>query len=96
MKFLHTSDWHVGKTLKGRDRLDEQKAVLAEIVGHARAHDVDAVLIAGDIYDTAAPTAERSSSSSNTLLDAGPRRHRGRSRSPATTTTAPRSRPTGR
>ena len=33
MKFLHTSDWHVGKTLKGRPRLDEHKAVLAEIVG---------------------------------------------------------------
>ena len=28
MKFLHTADWHVGKTLKGRDRLDEQRAVL--------------------------------------------------------------------
>lgn len=58
MKFLHTSDWHVGKTLKGRNRLDEHKAVLAEIVGHARAHDVDAVIIAGDIYDTAVPTAD--------------------------------------
>ncbi len=32
MKFLHTADWHVGKTLKGRSRLDEQRAVLAEIV----------------------------------------------------------------
>ena len=29
MKLLHTSDWHVGKTLKGRNRLDEQRAVLA-------------------------------------------------------------------
>ena len=36
MKFLHTADWHVGKTLKGRDRLDEQKAVLNEIVGDRR------------------------------------------------------------
>ena len=50
MKFLHTADWHVGKTLKGRDRLDEQKAVLNEIVGIAEAHEVDAVLIAGDVY----------------------------------------------
>lgn len=58
MKFLHTSDWHVGKTLKGRPRLDEHKAVLAEIVGHARANDVDAVVISGDIYDTSVPTAE--------------------------------------
>jgi DNA repair protein SbcD/Mre11 len=31
VKFLHTSDWHVGKTLKGRDRIEEQRAVLAEI-----------------------------------------------------------------
>jgi DNA repair protein SbcD/Mre11 len=57
VKFLHTSDWHVGKTLKGRDRLEEQKAVLAEIAGIAEAHQVDAVLVAGDVYDTSAPSA---------------------------------------
>ena len=57
MKFLHTADWHVGKTLKGRDRLEEQKAVLAEIAGIAEAHQVDAVLVAGDVYDTSAPSA---------------------------------------
>jgi DNA repair protein SbcD/Mre11 len=57
MKFLHTSDWHVGKTLKGRDRLDEQRAVLAEITRIAQAHQVDAVLVAGDVYDSWAPPA---------------------------------------
>jgi DNA repair protein SbcD/Mre11 len=57
MKFLHTADWHVGKTLKGRDRLDEQRAVLAEIVSIAEQHQVDAVLIAGDVYESAAPPA---------------------------------------
>ncbi len=57
MKFLHTADWHVGKTLKGRDRLDEQKAVLAEIAGIAEANQVDAVLVAGDVYDLSAPSA---------------------------------------
>ena len=57
MKFLHTADWHVGKTLKGRDRLDEQRAVLAEIAGLAEANDVDAVLVAGDVYDLSAPSA---------------------------------------
>ena len=46
MKLLHTSDWHVGKTLQGRSRLDEQEAVLTEIVGFAEQHQVDAVLIA--------------------------------------------------
>ncbi|GAA0276200.1 exonuclease SbcCD subunit D [Cryptosporangium japonicum] len=58
MKFLHTSDWHVGKVLKGRNRLDEQRAVLREIVALARTHEVDAVLVAGDLYDSAAPSAD--------------------------------------
>ena len=58
MRILHTSDWHVGKTLKGHSRLDEQERVLREIVGIARAHEVDAVLVAGDLYDTAAPSAQ--------------------------------------
>src|SRR6516162_3179442 len=57
VKFLHTADWHVGKTLKGRDRLDEQKQVLAEIADIAEARQVDAVLVAGDVYDSSAPTA---------------------------------------
>jgi exonuclease SbcD len=58
MRFLHTSDWHVGKTLKGQSRLDEHHAVLREIVDIAREYEVDAVLIAGDLYETAAPSAE--------------------------------------
>jgi exonuclease SbcD len=58
VKFLHTSDWHIGKTLKGHSRLNEQEAVLTEIVGLAQEHQVDAVLVAGDLYDSAAPGAE--------------------------------------
>jgi exonuclease SbcD len=58
MNFLHTSDWHVGKTLKGQSRLAEQEAVLNEIVDLAAAHEVDAVLVAGDLYDTAVPGAD--------------------------------------
>ncbi len=58
MKLLHTSDWHVGKTLKGRSRLEEQKLVLAETVQIARDHQVDAVLVAGDLYENVAPTAD--------------------------------------
>ncbi|GAA3042258.1 exonuclease SbcCD subunit D [Pseudonocardia yunnanensis] len=58
MRLLHTSDWHVGKTLKGHSRLDEQEQVLREIVAIAREHEVDAVLVAGDLYDTAAPSAQ--------------------------------------
>ncbi|HEU5484162.1 MAG TPA: exonuclease subunit SbcD, partial [Microlunatus sp.] len=68
MKLLHTSDWHVGKTLKGRSRLDEQKAVLAEIVALAAEHAVDAVLIAGDVYENVSPTAEAQQLVIRTLL----------------------------
>jgi DNA repair protein SbcD/Mre11 len=57
MRFLHTADWHVGKTLKGHSRLDEQEQVLREIVRVAREQEVDAVLVAGDLYDSAAPSA---------------------------------------
>ena len=58
MKILHTSDWHVGKVLKGQSRVEEQIAVLAEIVSVAEAERPDLIIIAGDLYDTAAPTAE--------------------------------------
>ncbi|HVL82939.1 MAG TPA: exonuclease subunit SbcD [Pseudonocardia sp.] len=57
MRLLHTADWHVGKTLKGVSRLDEQREVLREIVHIARDQEVDAVLVAGDLYDSAAPSA---------------------------------------
>jgi exonuclease SbcD len=68
VKFLHTADWHVGKTLKGRDRLEEQKAVLAEIAGIAEANQVDAVLVAGDVYDSSAPSAQSQHLVIKTLL----------------------------
>ena len=55
---MHTADWHVGKTLKGRDRLDEQRAVLAEIAQVAEVNQVDAVLVAGDVYESSAPSAQ--------------------------------------
>lgn len=55
MKVLHTSDWHVGKVLKGQHRHEEHAAVLAEIVEVARAEQPDLVLVAGDLFDSAAP-----------------------------------------
>jgi exonuclease SbcD len=58
MRFLHTADWHVGKTLRGRSRLDEFAAALDEMVAIARDRRVDAVLIAGDVFDSPAPPAE--------------------------------------
>ena len=58
MRFLHTADWHVGKTLRGRSRLDEFAAALDEVVQIARESRVDAVLLAGDVFDSPAPPAE--------------------------------------
>jgi exonuclease SbcD len=58
VKLLHTSDWHLGKVLKGQSRLEEQVAVLKEIVEIAERERPDLVLVAGDIYDSTAPSAE--------------------------------------
>jgi exonuclease SbcD len=58
VKILHTSDWHVGKVLKGQSRVDEHLAVLAQLVDVARAERPDLVIVAGDLYDTAAPTPD--------------------------------------
>ncbi len=68
MKFLHTSDWHIGKTLKGRSRIEEQTNVLREVYQHAVGNDVDAVLIAGDLYETSAPSAEAQRLVNETLM----------------------------
>ena len=55
MRFLHTSDWHLGKTLKGRSRSEEHEGALSEILDIARREAVDCVLITGDIFDSQAP-----------------------------------------
>ncbi len=68
MKFMHTSDWHLGKTLKGRDRLDEQTQVMFEITKVALEHQVDAVFIAGDLYENSVPTAAAQRLAIRTLM----------------------------
>lgn len=55
MRILHTSDWHVGKTLRGASRLDEHRRVLAEIARVAADRRADVVLVVGDIFESAAP-----------------------------------------
>jgi exonuclease SbcD len=55
MKILHTADWHVGKVLKNQPRIDEQKIVLRDLVRLADDEDVDLVVVAGDLFETAAP-----------------------------------------
>lgn len=68
MKFLHTADWHVGKVLKTQSRQAEHKAVLADLVRIADEEDVDAVLIAGDLFDSAVPRPESQALVMRTLL----------------------------
>lgn len=62
MRLLHTSDWHLGRTLHGVDLLDAQRAVLQQIIDLvAEPPDgvpVDAVLVAGDVYDRAVPPVD--------------------------------------
>ncbi|MDF9795872.1 exonuclease SbcD [Catalinimonas alkaloidigena] len=58
MKLLHTADWHLGKRLGDYMRLEEQKEVLEEICEIAEREEVDAVLIAGDLFDTFNPGNE--------------------------------------
>ncbi|WNJ16002.1 exonuclease subunit SbcD [Pontibacter sp. G13] len=58
MKILHTADWHLGKRLDPFSRLPEQRLVLEEICEIAERESVDAILLAGDIFDTVNPSIE--------------------------------------
>ena len=58
MRLLHTSDWHLGRSFHGASLLEEQAAAIERIAELAAEHAVDAVLIAGDLYDRAIPPAE--------------------------------------
>ena len=58
MKILHTGDWHLGRYLHGVSLLEDQAHVLAQLVELARSEKVDAVIIAGDVYDRSVPPAD--------------------------------------
>ena len=58
MRLLHTSDWHIGRSLHGTDLLAEQEAVLGGLADVVAAQCVDVVLVAGDVYDRAVPSAD--------------------------------------
>src|SRR4029450_3977204 len=69
VRLLHTSDWHVGRAIRGRSRAAEHRAVLAEIAAVADRDEVDLVVVAGDLFDTAAPTPEAERIVYRALLD---------------------------
>ena len=58
MKFFHISDLHIGLKLVNRDLREDQEYILRQIVQAAKREQPDAVVIAGDLYDKAAPSAE--------------------------------------
>ena len=56
MKILHTSDWHLGRTLYGRKRYEEFEAFLIWLAETIQQNAIDALLVAGDVFDTSAPS----------------------------------------
>jgi exonuclease SbcD len=76
MRLLHTSDWHLGRSLHRADLRAAQSAFLDHLVDTVRAEKVDAVLVAGDIYDRAVPpvdAVQMCADALNRLHDAGTR-----------------------
>lgn len=67
MRILHTSDWHLGRTLHGVDLIVHQAAYLDHLVELSRGEGVDAVVVAGDVYDRAIPPVEAVTLLSETL-----------------------------
>ncbi|HED33268.1 MAG TPA: exonuclease SbcCD subunit D [Gammaproteobacteria bacterium] len=57
MKFIHTSDWHIGRQFHNVSLLEDQQYVLKQIVAYISQASVDALVIAGDIYDRSVPPA---------------------------------------
>ncbi|QGM99342.1 exonuclease SbcCD subunit D [Methylocystis parvus] len=69
IRILHTADWHLGAALQGWSREAEHRAALRQLVALARARDVDAVIVAGDIFDSLNPSAEAQRLLYDTLRD---------------------------
>ncbi|MDO6564548.1 exonuclease SbcCD subunit D [Amphritea sp. 1_MG-2023] len=58
MKFIHTSDWHIGRLFQNISLLDDQLYVLQQLKHFALTHHVDALVVAGDIFDRSVPPAD--------------------------------------
>ncbi|SMC16737.1 Exodeoxyribonuclease I subunit D [Clostridium acidisoli DSM 12555] len=67
MRILHTSDWHLGKNLEGYSRINEQQAFLNDFIKIVEDNNIDLIIIAGDIYDSANPPAAAERMFYNTL-----------------------------
>ena len=67
MRFLHTSDWHLGRQFHNVSLLEDQRYVLEQLITVVREQQVDVVVIAGDIYDRSVPPADAVSLLNTTL-----------------------------
>lgn len=55
MRIIHTSDWHLGQYFYGKSRANEHQQFLTWLIIQVKTHDIDAIIVAGDIFDTATP-----------------------------------------
>lgn len=69
MRFLHTSDWHVGRTIRNRSRSAEHRAVFAEMLDIAQREEVEAVLLTGDVFHERRPALEAQELLAETLAE---------------------------
>lgn len=69
IRLLHTADWHLGATLQGWSREAEHRAALAQLVAIARERAVDAIVVAGDVFDSLNPSADAQRLLYETLRD---------------------------
>ena len=81
MRLLHTSDWHVGRRIRGRSRSEEHGRVLEEIVEIARSEKVDLSVVAGDLFDVSSPSPEDERLVYKPILSAPPATGRNNQRS---------------
>lgn len=58
MKFFHTADWHIGKTVNEHSMLEDQRYYLKQLVRLLKDEKADALIIAGDLYDRSVPSAD--------------------------------------
>ncbi|MBW8762054.1 MAG: exonuclease SbcCD subunit D [Microbacterium sp.] len=68
MRILHTSDWHIGRTFHGSSTMDALAEVLGALTVQVRDHEVDVVIVAGDVFDSATPAGPAYTLLSDTLL----------------------------
>ena len=55
MRIIHTSDWHLGQYFYGKSRANEHQQFLTWLLAQVTAHHIDAIIVAGDIFDTSTP-----------------------------------------